>query len=222
MFPYSQICWGFVLGCLLSLFQFNTPVFFAIFACILSLSLYFKRFLMFFVSYTCAICYVFIYYHLFYSWELPNYHRGKNYTISAQVIKVYDTDQRKIANKKLGSYFKARLLKLNNKIVSQTVYINLAWYQAKTHVNKNDIITAKARLKPYRSLQNFGNNNSELNAFYKHIKAKGYINTKYLIQIIKGEKTHFDHLKHNLATSFEKSENKNKPGSTCLFKPCVV
>jgi len=208
MFPYSQICLGFVFGCLLSLFQFNTPVFFTIFACILVLSLYFKRFVILALSILVASIYLLAYYHIFYSWELPHYQRGKSYKIDVRVIKVYEPISNKDSNIEHPLYFKAKLLKLDDENITQTVSITLAWYKNKERVNVTDILTANAKLKPYRSLQNFGNTNSELWGFYNHVKARGYIDNKFGFQIIKDNSTSYlKQVQNNITSVFKASSN---------------
>lgn len=208
MFPFSQICWGFVFGCLLSLFEFNTPVFFTIIPSILILSLYYKRFVLLSLSIVAACIYIITYYHLFYSWELPDYHKGKSYHVTVQVIKVYDSIPSKDSHADQPLYFKAKLLKLNGEPITQKVYINLSWYKTKNALNDTDIITANVKLKPFRALQNFGNNNKELWAFYNHVKAKGYIDNKFNIQIVKNNsKNKLKTLKNDVSKIFINSEN---------------
>jgi len=208
MFPFSQICWGFVFGCLLSLFEFNTPVFFTIIPSILILSLYYKRFVLLSLSIVAACIYLITYYHLFYSWELPNYHKGKSYKINVQVIKVYDSISSKDSITEQPLYFKAKLLKLNGEVINQKVDINLSWYKTKNSLSTSDIITANAKLKPFRGLHNFGNNNKELWAFYNHIKAKGYIDNKFNLQIIKNNSLNtLQTLKNAVSKVFINSDN---------------
>ena len=208
MFPFSQICCGFVLGCLLSLFEFNTPVFFAIFTSILLLSLYFKRFVILSLSILLASVFLILYYHLFYSWELPNYHRAKSYPFSAQVIKVYDQPTDILNDSSMPLYFKAKLLNLSSKEINETVFVNLSWYKTQHKLLQTDIITGNAKLKPFRGLQNIGNTNPELWAFYNHIKAKGYIDPKFSVQIIKNNPySKIQTLKHSVSNIFEGSKN---------------
>ncbi|SFC96366.1 competence protein ComEC [Pseudoalteromonas denitrificans DSM 6059] len=168
----------------MSLFLFNTPVFFVIFSSILLISLFFKHVRIFTCSFVFAIVYLVVYYHLFYSWELPQYQRGISYQIKGEVIKVWKQNS---SNNDSNSpiYFKFRLDELNNKKVSQSAYINLSWYHSTFKINKGDKLRANAKLKPYRSLQNIGNRNSELWSFYAKVKAKGYIDNKYPIALYK-------------------------------------
>ncbi|WP_170940481.1 DNA internalization-related competence protein ComEC/Rec2 [Pseudoalteromonas sp. NBT06-2] len=192
----------------MSLFQFNTPVFFAIFACILILSLYFKRFRILVLSILAATIYLLAYYHIFYNWELPQYQRGKSYKIDAQVIKIYEPLINTGNNIEHPIYFKAKLLKLDHENIKQTVYINLSWYKNKPQLNVNDTLTANVKVKPFRSLQNFGGANSELWAFYNHVKAKGYIDNKFGIKIIKDNAPDTQKiLQQKISTAFIKSIN---------------
>lgn len=208
MFPLSQICCGFVFGCLLSLFEFNTPVFFTILASIFLLSLYFKRFIILSLSILTAAVYLMVYYHIFYSWELPHYKKAKSYQFRAQIVKVYAHSTNKERDSNVPLYFKAKLLNLNSKEIKQTVFVNLAWYKTKNKLLPSDIITGNAKLRPFRTLQNFGNTNGELWAFYNHIKAKGYIDSKFNIQVIKDNPlSKIQKLKYAVSSIFNESNN---------------
>ena len=180
IFPFRQISLGFVFGCVLSLFFYNTPVFFGLSAVFTLISFYFKQIRLFFFAVVLGFVYILSYYHLVYSWHLPTYTRGAEYRIEAKVLAQYDETQPR--------YFKLQLLKVDDQIIKpwQKVFGYVSVYNNTDPLPAGAIFTASARLKPYRHVRNRGVNNKELFAFYQGIKVKGYIKGAS-IEIVKSE-----------------------------------
>ena len=169
IFPFSQISLGFVFGCVLSLFFYNTPVFFGLSVVFTLFSFYFKQIRLIFGAAVIGFVYILTYYHLVYAWQLPTYTRGAEYQIKAQVLSEYDKTQPR--------YLKIRLLKVNDRTIDpwQKALGYVSIYNSDVPLASGTIFSATARLKPYRHVRNRGVNNKELFSFYQGIKVKGYI-----------------------------------------------
>jgi len=175
-FPFSQISYGFVFGCVLSLFFFNTPVFFVIILLSVSISVFYEQFRTCCLAILLAFCYVMSYYHVVYNWYLPVYFRGAQYPITATVLKIVPQNEK--------AFCKVKLTSLNHQLISplKKVYGDLTIYQYQQNLKVGDSFSVVAKLKPYNQYRNTKLPNYELHAFYQGTKVKGYFIGQHITQ----------------------------------------
>lgn len=158
---------GFVIGCITTVFYYQTHEFIVISIVIIITSLYFKPFLPLLLGFICAFFIVLIHFTQFYSFQLPVQAKKQPYQLTVQV--------EKIINQQQNYYLQAKILNINKRtyspLVAPSVLISI---KSPQRLLVNDTLQLKAYLKPYRSNKNIGVFDKERFAFSKRIffKAK--------------------------------------------------
>ena len=95
---------GFVIGCIATVFYYQTLEFTVFTIFIVIVSAYFKPFLTVLLGFICAICFVGMHYYVFYSFEIPK--QDEKYALDSTLIV-----EEVISNKK-PQYIKVKIVAL--------------------------------------------------------------------------------------------------------------
>lgn len=164
---------GFVIGCISTVFYYQTHEFTVITISVLIASAYFKPFLNVLLGFILAICCIVVHFYLFYSYTLPI---NKNiYAYPATVI-VDD-----VISAKQPQYIKATLLKLNGdeipKFKAPKAMLSLNVEQL---VEQGDTFDAAITLRTFRAIKNKDVFDNNLHAFKQRVLFKGKVLNKRL------------------------------------------
>ena len=164
---------GFVIGCISTVFYYQTHEFTVITISVLIASAYFKPFLNVLLGFILAICCIVVHFYLFYSYTLPN--DENNYAYPATII-VDD-----VISAKQPQYIKATLLKLNgdeiHKFKAPKAMLSVDSAQ---HIKQGDTFEATIALKKFRTIKNIGVFDNNVHAFKQRILFKGKVLNKQL------------------------------------------
>ena len=164
---------GFVIGCISTVFYYETLEFIIITVSIVIIGAYFKPFLSLLLGFICGICIVIAHYHIFYNFE--HIINDEKYAYPVEVV------IQEVISNKAPQYVKAKLVRINGKY-----YSNLSAPSAMLSVNldqplrANDRFVASVNLKKFRSNKNFNVFDNELYAFKQRIFFKGKVLNKEL------------------------------------------
>ncbi|MEM5547103.1 DNA internalization-related competence protein ComEC/Rec2 [Pseudoalteromonas fuliginea] len=174
--PFTSV-WislGFVIGCIATVFYYQTLEFIIFTISVLIVSLYFKPFLNVLLGFICAICCVSLHYYTFYNFESPK--QDEKYAYATELI-VED-----IISNKQPQYIRVKIIEFDT---AQYAYFRAP--SAMLSVNSEQILfvgdTFKATIaiKNFRSTKNFNVFDNERYAFTQRIFFKGKILNKELI-----------------------------------------
>lgn len=164
---------GFVIGCVSTVFYYQTHEFTVITISILIASAYFKPFLNVLLGFILAICCIIAHFYLFYSYPLPT--GENNYALAAKV----HVDE--VISAKQPQYIKATILKLNgdniHKFKAPKAMLSVDSSQV---IQQGDIFEAHITLKNFRAIKNNDVFDSNLHAFMQRILFKGKVLNKEL------------------------------------------
>ncbi|MDO6836033.1 DNA internalization-related competence protein ComEC/Rec2 [Pseudoalteromonas carrageenovora] len=173
--PFTSvwICLGFVIGCVTTVFYYQTLEFTIFTISIVIVSAYFKPFSNVLLGFICAICCVGINFYAFYSFEIPK--QDEKYALSS-TVKIEE-----IISSKAPQYIKVKILSLETNTFSR-----FRAPKALLSVNTQDVLyvgdefSASLNLKYFRSNKNFYVFDSERYAFINRILFKGKVLNKKL------------------------------------------
>ncbi|MDC9508206.1 DNA internalization-related competence protein ComEC/Rec2 [Pseudoalteromonas sp. Angola-4] len=173
--PFTSV-WislGFVIGCISTVFYYQTHEFTVITISVLIASAYFKPFLNVLLGFILAICCIVVHFYLFYSYTLPN--DENNYAYPATIL-VDD-----VISAKQPQYIKATLLKLNgdeiHKFKAPKAMLSVDSAQL---IKQGDTFEATIALKKFRTIKNIGVFDNNVHAFKQRILFKGKVLNKQL------------------------------------------
>ncbi|WP_282131060.1 DNA internalization-related competence protein ComEC/Rec2 [Pseudoalteromonas aliena] len=174
--PFTSV-WislGFVIGCIATVFYYQTLEFTVLTISIVIVSVYFKPFLNVLLGFICAICCIAVHFYTFYNFEIPK--ADEKYAHSAELI------IESIISSKQPQYIKAKIIKLND-----DSYAHFRAPSAMLSVNSSQTLligntfSAVINLKPFRSTKNFHVFDNEHYAFTQRIFFKGKVLNKELV-----------------------------------------
>ncbi|TMO80503.1 DNA internalization-related competence protein ComEC/Rec2 [Pseudoalteromonas sp. S3776] len=173
--PFTSV-WislGFVIGCISTVFYYQTLEFTVITISVLIASAYFKPFLNVLLGFILAICCIVVHFYLFYSYKLPNVENNYAYPATIYVDEVISAKQ--------PQYIKATLLKLNgdeiHKFKAPKAMLSVDSEQLIKH---GDTFDAAIALKEFRTIKNFNVFDNNVHAFKQRILFKGKVLNKQL------------------------------------------
>ncbi|MBB1455568.1 DNA internalization-related competence protein ComEC/Rec2 [Pseudoalteromonas sp. SG43-5] len=173
--PFTSV-WislGFVIGCVATVFYYQTLEFTVFTIFIVIVSAYFKPFLNVLLGFICAICFVGMHFYLFYSFEIPK--PNEKYALDSTLV------VEEIISDKKPQYIKAKIVALDGSSFS-----NFRAPKAMLSVNSaqpftvGDEFSALIHLKYFRSNKNFNVFDTERYAFINRILFKGKVLNKEL------------------------------------------
>ncbi|MBQ4799716.1 DNA internalization-related competence protein ComEC/Rec2 [Pseudoalteromonas sp. MMG006] len=174
--PFTSvwICLGFVIGCIATVFYYQTLEFTILTIFIVIVSAYFKPFLNVLLGFICAICSVVINFYVFYSFEIPE--SSEKYALNADVI------IEEVISAKVPQYIKVKILSLETSTYP-TFLAPSALLSVNTDnvLSKGDEFSASLNLKYFRSNKNFNVFDNEQNAFINKTFFKGKVLNKSLV-----------------------------------------
>jgi competence protein ComEC len=159
---------GFVIGCLATVFYYQTLEFIVITISIVFISVYFKPFSSVLLGFICAICVVWLHFAHFYTFNIPSMHEKYAHSVSVTVSEV-------ISNKS-PQFVKVKLSSINNlpinKITAPYVFLSV---NHEAPLNEGDYFSADITLTPYRTIKNFLGYDKQLAAFKQRVLFKGKV-----------------------------------------------
>jgi competence protein ComEC len=165
---------GFVIGCISTVFYYQTHEFTVITIAILIASAYFKPFLNVLLGFILAICCIVVHFYLFYSYTLPNVENNYAYPASILVDEVISAKQ--------PQYIKATLLKLNgdtiHKFKAPKAMLSV---DSNQRIKQGDTFEATIALKKFRTIKNSDVFDNNVHAFKQRILFKGKVLNKQLL-----------------------------------------
>lgn len=171
MQPFTSIfiCWGFLFGCIITVFLFKTWQFYSSLFFLTILFPYFKPFRPVLLGFIFAIFVVITQYHLFYSFSIENQQFDDEIYFSGQVVKVFGEEP--------ADYFQVSLSDVgeHSYLPWMNPKANLAISQNELKIKAGSIITGMAKIRPFRGRKNFSGFDSELYAFRNQIAYKGRV-----------------------------------------------
>ncbi|MBH0075884.1 DNA internalization-related competence protein ComEC/Rec2 [Pseudoalteromonas sp. SWYJ118] len=180
--PFTSV-WislGFVIGCIATVFYYQTLEFTVFTIFIVIMSAYFKPFSNVLLGFICAICFVGLHFYLFYSFEIPK--PDEKYALDSTLI------VEEVISDKKPQYIKVKIVALEGSNFS-----DFRAPKAMLSVNSaqslivGDEFSALIHLKHFRSNKNFNVFDNERYAFISRILFKGKVLNKNL-NIINSDK----------------------------------
>ncbi len=157
-----------MLGCVTTVFYYQTLEFSVITISILIVSAYFKPFSNVLLGFLCAICCIALHYSVFYSFELPTQYEKYAYQVNVVVEEVISPQP--------PQYIKAKILQIEQQSYSRLVAPSAMLSVSSSQPLKiGDRFAAVAKLKPFRTTKNFSVFDKQLYAFSQKIFFKGKI-----------------------------------------------
>ncbi|WP_349251614.1 DNA internalization-related competence protein ComEC/Rec2 [Pseudoalteromonas sp. NEC-BIFX-2020_015] len=158
---------GFVVGCLITVFYYQTLVFILFASSLTIASLYFKPFLPVLLGFICSILCVWVHFYSFYSINAEQLHENQSRLSTFKVVEVI--------SRRDAYYLKVEIESIHEKNVSK-IKPPLALVSLKVDelLSIGDSITTKLKLVQYRSQKNFDVFDKEQHAFSQRLfyKAK--------------------------------------------------
>ncbi|WP_289508435.1 DNA internalization-related competence protein ComEC/Rec2 [Pseudoalteromonas phenolica] len=163
------MCWGFLYGCVQAVFYFHTWQFYSSLIFLIVMSCYFKPILNLLLGFIFAIFVVGIQSELFYSYKPDKMGFIEVSQINGLVTKVISPHT--------NSLVELKLIELNKQKIPfyKTIKAQLAIKAGAVDFKEGDFVSAKVKLKVFRSRKNKYSFDSELYAFTQQIYFKGTI-----------------------------------------------
>lgn len=174
---------GFVIGCVITVFYYQTLVFTLFTLSVVITSVYFKPFLPVLLGFICGILCVWVHFLCFYAVFWQSMDEKQPNLVTFEVIEIISQHNNIYLKAKITSLKKHSTLKKPVALVSLT---------SNQEVEAGDRVTTWLRLKKYRNQKNFDGFDKERYAFSQHILFKAKQITPAL-QIIKPVKTNIIH-----------------------------
>ncbi|WP_404340229.1 DNA internalization-related competence protein ComEC/Rec2 [Pseudoalteromonas mariniglutinosa] len=170
--PFTSIwvCIGLVMGCVVSVFYYQTVTFYIVTCAIILAGLYFKPFLTVLLGFICGILIVAIHYYSFYGYILPEHLINQPTNATMTVMSVHSQQS--------PFYIKARLDSIES-VDHQTLLAPYAMLSviSTAQLKQGDRFQVLLKLKPYRSNKNFSVFDKQRFAFSQRILFKGRTTT---------------------------------------------
>ena len=171
---------GFVIGCIATVFYYQTLEFTVFTISILIVSAYFKPFLNVLLGFICSICCIALHFYFFYDFDTQISNDKYIYQTKLMIEDV-------ISDKR-PQYIKAKILTLDDKSYTYFTAPNaMLSVNAEQLLSVGDTFDATIHLKPFRSNKNLDVFDNERYAFTQKIFFKGKILNKQLVITYKKE-----------------------------------
>ncbi|TMP57212.1 DNA internalization-related competence protein ComEC/Rec2 [Pseudoalteromonas citrea] len=175
--PYTSIfmCWGFLFGCIVTVFFYKTWQFYSCIVFLTILSRYFKRFLPVLLGFIVSIFNVIGHHSLFYTFNTENMTFNEEVFIVGKIQRVLGGQP--------TNYVQVRLSQVGDMHYGPLVkpLANLAIKNTGFDIQSGLKLTGNAKLRLFRGRKNFSGFDSELYAFKNKIIFKGRINSYQLL-----------------------------------------
>jgi len=173
--PFTSV-WislGLVIGCISTVFYYETLEFSIITISIVIIGAYFKPFLSVLLGFILGICLVVVHYFMFYDFNHIIKHDKYAYPVEVVI--------QEVVSSKAPQYIKAKLVKINGQYYSDfTAPSAMLSVNVEQPLRTNDKFEASVNLKKFRSTKNFNVFDNELYAFTQRVFFKGKVLNKEL------------------------------------------
>jgi competence protein ComEC len=183
------VCWGFLFGCIITVFLFKTWQFYSCIVFLTILSRYFKRFLPVLLGFIVAIFNVIGHHHLFYTFNTENIAFNDEVLIAGRIERVLGGEP--------ADYVRVRLSQVGETDYGYflTPFANISIKHTTKEIQQGLQFQGKAKLRLFRGRKNLSGFDSELFAFKNKIIFKGRVNK---LELVSSKKFGIFHTYRNL------------------------